>query len=706
MEKLEAIGGLTLRVNTYPLKFKKPAKTSRDTLTEKPCFFLKSECGLVGECSLIPGLSEESLDDALQALNLIAQSGTLDLDSIPHSLPSVRFAVEMMLMQHHSASLGASHSANLDSNFKHGRVGLEINGLVWMADKHNMLEQVRSLKDRGFKTIKLKVGAMDFDEEIEILREVRKLCPAEDFTLRVDANGAFSHEDLNDTLQKLDALSEFDLHSIEQPIKQGNIDAMAKLCESTPIPIALDEELIGIHDLSEKKSLLETIKPQFIILKPSLLGGLTESNTWVELAEELGIGYWSTSALESNVGLEQIANWTAIINEGSMAENVSGLGTGSLYTNNIDSQLEITNGKIWNRAGGEIEVGSKKWSLNSVGAHAMKSECTENWAQDIADFLIEWFDSDSDLTCQTSGSTGTPKTISHARNHVIASALDTNKLFNINSESTVLQALPVKFIGGKLMLVRAIMAGANIIAVPPNLSDLPNSQIDFAPLTPHQFGILINKSLASQSDAPESSNLENYKTILLGGAPIPSPLLSKLPESTTIYEGFGMTETITHIAIRKISGAHPESQFTTLDTITLHVDNSSRLIIDAPSRGVHNMLTDDVVTLDSPNVFSWNGRYSNVINSGGIKIHPESLERRINDLLSTDLPVTPDFAIYGMPHSDLGEQCCLIIDLPESPEIRELLESSLSPLGVKKPRVVRFGLVERNENGKIIRPND
>ena len=375
---------------------------------------------------------------------------------------------------------------------------------------------------------------------------------------------------------------------------------------------------------------------------------------------------------------------------------MSGLGTGSLYTNNTSSTLEIVNGKIWNRTGGSIQIDDQSWPLNSEGAHSMKNDCKEKWSKDIADFLIEWFDSEDDIICQTSGSTGTPKSITHSRNHVIASALDTNKFFNITSNSTVLQAIPVQFIAGKLMLVRAIVAGSKVIAVQPNLEKVPNEKIDFGPLTPHQLSILVNKE----------DSLENFRTILLGGAPIPSPLLSKLPETTIIYEGFGMTETLTHIAIRKISGAHPEAQFTTLDSITLHVDSSSRLIIDAPSRGVHKLLTDDVVTLDSPNIFSWNGRYSNVINSGGIKIHPESLERRITDLLSNELSATPDFAIYGMAHPDLGEQCCLLIDLPESSEIRELLESSLTPLGVKKPRHVRFGLVKRNENGKIIRPND
>lgn len=684
MLALEAIHGLNLRIVNRPLIFKKPAKTSRDILTEKPCLYLKSDCGLIGECSLIPGLSEESIEEVLESLSSIVESRTLDINAIPMSLPSVRFAVEMMLMQH--------HGVEFTSGFSLGHEGLEINGLVWMSDKEDMLNQVHSLFKRGFKTIKLKIGALDFEEELEILESIRKEYTSAEMTIRVDANGAFSHTDLSSTLSKLEAISKFDLHSIEQPIKQGNFKAMAELCEKSPIAIALDEELIGIHDCAKKRDLLKAIKPAYIILKPSLLGGINESNIWVNIANELGIAYWSTSALESNVGLEVIANWTSTLN----SEKVSGLGTGSLYTNNTSSTLEIVNGKIWNRTGGSIQIDDQSWPLNSEGAHSMKNDCKEKWSKDIADFLIEWFDSEDDIICQTSGSTGTPKSITHSRNHVIASALDTNKFFNITSNSTVLQAIPVQFIAGKLMLVRAIVAGSKVIAVQPNLEKVPNEKIDFGPLTPHQLSVLVNKE----------ESLENFRTILLGGAPIPSPLLSKLPETTIIYEGFGMTETLTHIAIRKISGAHPEAQFTTLDSITLHVDSSSRLIIDAPSRGVHKLLTDDVVTLDSPNIFSWNGRYSNVINSGGIKIHPESLERRITDLLSNKLSATPDFAIYGMAHPDLGEQCCLLIDLPESPEIRELLESSLTPLGVKKPRHVRFGLVKRNENGKIIRPND
>lgn len=691
MQALEPIHGLNLEVVSRPLKFKTPAKTSRDTLTEKPCFYLVSDCGVMGECSIISGLSVETIEEAYSVLEEIAKSGTLDLSSIPDHLPSVKFAVEMMLMK--------LHGFKSETPFSLGAEGMEINGLVWMADREHMLDQVKSLKDRGFKTIKLKVGALDFKEELIILEEIRSVCPREEYTLRVDANGAFSHTDLDETLEKLKALSEFNIHSIEQPIKQGNTEAMSTLCKLSPIPIALDEELIGVHDEDEKRSLLESIKPQYIILKPSLLGGVNESNTWVRLAEELHIGYWSTSALESNVGLEMIAHWTSQIIDNTFAEKVSGLGTGSLYTNNTDSSLEIEGGEIWNKHEGSIKIGDLIWPLTEEGSAEMLAHFSEEgWEKEIAEFLVSWFNSEPEIVCSTSGSTGDPKPINHTKQHVVASAKDTNAFFSINSNSTLLLSLPAKFIAGKLMLVRAITAGADIIATPPNLDEAPTSQIDFAAFTPHQLGLLIEKHGAEI--------LENYKTILLGGAPIPSSLLSEIPSTPTIFEGFGMTETLTHIAVRRISGTHSENQFTALDSITLNVDSSSRLIIDAPSRGVHNLLTDDIVQLDSPQVFSWNGRYSNIINSGGIKIHPESLERRIADLLSTELSTAPDFAIYGIPHPDLGDQCCLHIDLPNSPESEELLESTLAPLGVKKPRVVRFGLVERNANGKIIRPND
>ena len=220
------------------------------------------------------------------------------------------------------------------SHFTDGKAGIPINGLIWMGEKSFMKEQIEDKIQQGFSCIKLKIGAIDFDAEMELLRYIRKEFSAKEIELRVDANGAFQPEN---ALEKLKRLSDLSLHSIEQPIRQGQYKEMAKLCKETPLPIALDEELIGVFNTSDKENLIEEIKPQYIILKPSLIGGFQGTKEWVNLAEKNQIGWWITSALESNIGLNAIAQFTYLQNN----PMPQGLGTGSLFTNNIESPLQV-----------------------------------------------------------------------------------------------------------------------------------------------------------------------------------------------------------------------------------------------------------------------------------------------------------------------------------------------------------------------------
>ncbi len=225
------------------------------------------------------------------------------------------------------------------SVFTRGEASIPINGLIWMGSESFMKRQIKEKIEAGFGCIKMKIGAIDFETEIDLLKSIRKEFSPSDIELRVDANGAFHP---NEALGKLQRLSELNLHSIEQPIKQGQFDTMAKLCEETPLPIALDEELIGIFTSSKKEELLQTIGPQYIILKPSFIGGYKGAEEWIHLAEQQQVGWWVTSALESNVGLNAIAQWTFTL----ATDTVQGLGTGSLYTNNFDSPLQIKNGTL------------------------------------------------------------------------------------------------------------------------------------------------------------------------------------------------------------------------------------------------------------------------------------------------------------------------------------------------------------------------
>jgi o-succinylbenzoate synthase len=330
----------------YPLQFIRPAGTSRGVMNVKQSWFLRIEDrGIVGigEISIIEGLSPE-YEDQQQFEHLINQccdafdSGEIHPENLKTELkdfPSLLFAFESALMDLQNGG----KQLYFNNGFSSGLKKIPINGLVWMGDEGYMQEQISEKLKQGFTTIKMKIGAIDLETELSILRAIRKEHSAEEITLRVDANGAFSPEEAKELLKKL---AKLEIHSIEQPIRAGNWKAMKELCATTPTPIALDEELIGINERNQKIELLETIQPQFIILKPSLHGGISGTQEWIELAQERKIDWWMTSALESNIGLNVICQLTAEYDN----PLPQGLGTGSLYTNNVASELVVEGGFI------------------------------------------------------------------------------------------------------------------------------------------------------------------------------------------------------------------------------------------------------------------------------------------------------------------------------------------------------------------------
>lgn len=327
---------ITASYQQYNLDFKRPSGTSRGVLTEKETWFLKlEEEGKVGygECAIFRGLSADDRPDYLEKLKWLCTHINQNPEQILNALkefPSIQFGYETALQ-----SLKANKPFELfPSSFTEGKEAIAINGLIWMGEKSFMKEQIDQKLNEGFSCIKLKIGAIDFDKELALLKFIRSSYSADQVELRVDANGAFK---AGEALEKLKKLSEYKLHSIEQPIKQGQTKEMFHLCRTTPLPIALDEELIGVFDQAEKRNLLQTIQPQYIILKPSLIGGFKGTQEWIDLAEEMNIGWWITSALESNIGLNAIAQWTAT----KKTTIPQGLGTGSLYTNNIESPLKV-----------------------------------------------------------------------------------------------------------------------------------------------------------------------------------------------------------------------------------------------------------------------------------------------------------------------------------------------------------------------------
>nr|WP_315239199.1 o-succinylbenzoate synthase [uncultured Flavobacterium sp.] len=326
----------------YMLEFKRPSGTSRGIMTEKETWFIVlEENGKkgIGECGILRGLSADDREDYEEKLNWVCQNIHLGETVLWDELlefPSIQFGIEMAFL-----SLKSENPYLLfPSDFTNNSKSIVINGLVWMGEETFMKEQIEEKLQQGFTCIKLKIGAIDFEKELELLRFIRSHFSAEQIEIRVDANGAFS---LNEALNKLNQLSGFELHSIEQPVQKNNTDSMAELCKTPPFPIALDEELIGVFLFEKKEALLQKIKPQYIILKPSFVGGFRGAQEWITLAEKYNIGWWITSALESNIGLNAIAQWTFLLN----SNMPQGLGTGALYTNNIDCPLEVLNGQLW-----------------------------------------------------------------------------------------------------------------------------------------------------------------------------------------------------------------------------------------------------------------------------------------------------------------------------------------------------------------------
>ncbi|MDG1715624.1 o-succinylbenzoate synthase [Lacinutrix sp.] len=325
----------------YVLNFKQPSGTSRGVLKTKETWFIiissEGKSG-VGECGILRGLSIDDRPDYKAQLKYTCDNidkGLVFLLAKNIEFPSIQIGLEMAFK-----SFNAENKFELfPSKFTKNQDSIAINGLIWMGTEAFMKQQIQDKIEAGFKCIKLKIGAIDFNTELGLLKGIRKQFSASDIELRVDANGAFSPET---ALEKLKKLSDFKLHSIEQPIKQNQWEAMARLCEDTPLPIALDEELIGVFTIDKKQELLQAIQPQYIILKPSFIGGFNGTNEWITLAEKQKIGWWITSALESNVGLNAIAQYT-YLKQTTMPQ---GLGTGGLFTNNFSSPLQVKNGTL------------------------------------------------------------------------------------------------------------------------------------------------------------------------------------------------------------------------------------------------------------------------------------------------------------------------------------------------------------------------
>jgi o-succinylbenzoate synthase len=323
------------------LHFKQPAGTSRGVYTERKIWLVKMtdrDAVGIGECAPLPKLSCDDIPHYAEVLRRfcdeVERSGQLDTEAL-RDYPSMLFGLETAML----SFAKTQHS----TPFSKGEVGIPINGLVWMGTYEEMKERIEQKLAQGFHCIKLKIGAIDFDAELELIKKIRERFSHQEVELRVDANGAFPFDE---ALYKLELLSQYALHSIEQPIKAGQWANMAELCRESPLPIALDEELIGVNDPDQKRQMLNIIRPRYIILKPSLHGGMMGVREWIDIANDMDIGSWITSALESNIGLNAIAQFCADV-YGDNIPMPQGLGTGQLFTDNIPMPLEIRGDKLW-----------------------------------------------------------------------------------------------------------------------------------------------------------------------------------------------------------------------------------------------------------------------------------------------------------------------------------------------------------------------
>lgn len=666
------------------LHFKQPAGTSRGTYTTRKSWYLyltsdeaPGRVG-IGECAPLPKLSCDDLPDYELILADICrqteQTGMPDTEAL-RPYPSILFGLETAFRHFRTGSFSL-----WDTPFSRGEAGIPINGLIWMGDYKKMLEQIEMKMQTGFRCIKLKIGAINFEEELALLKHIRAHFSAKEIELRVDANGAFSP---TDALDKLQRLSELDLHSIEQPIRAGQWEEMARLAAQTPLPIALDEELIGCNTVQGKKELLSAIRPQYIILKPSLHGGISGGQEWIEEAEKQHIGWWITSALESNIGLNAIAQWCATFDN----PLPQGLGTGALFTDNVEMPLSIRKDCLWYNDKFLTDRSKQKLHLeNEIICHAdniqqLRSGLPDNAPQiqrDLYDFLSDWFSESPYITVHTSGSTGTPKEFTVRKEQMMQSAILTCSFLQLKKGDTALLCMPLQYIAGKMVVVRALVAGLNLILRTP--SGHPLADVD----VPLRFTAMIPLQVFNTLQVPEErERLCRTEIVIVGGGAINKELedeIRQLPNK--IYSTYGMTETLSHIALRKLNGPDASSAYTPFSSVKLCLSPEKTLVIQAPLVCDDTLVTNDLAEIHPDGTFTILGRKDNTINTGGIKVQIESIEETLRSIISVT------FAITAIPHPGLGEAIVLLV---EKTTDADSLPDRIAPLLPKyqQPKYIR-----------------
>jgi o-succinylbenzoate synthase len=659
METSLASSGYQLAMIHHQLTFRTPAGTSRGVYTTREVWYVtvfsQGRWG-VGECAPLPGLSCDDLPDYEKILSgvcrKVEETGRLDAEAL-RPYPSILFGLETAFRHFETGSFRL-----WDTPFSRGEAGIPINGLVWMGSYEDMLRQAEEKIEAGFRCIKLKIGAIGFEEELALLHHIRKRFSSHEIELRVDANGAFSPEEAP---QKLSLLAELDIHSIEQPIRAGQWSEMARLAAQSPIPIpiALDEELIGCHRVEDKQRLLDAIRPHYIVLKPSLHGGFNGCREWIEEARRRHIGWWITSALESHIGLNAISQWCATL------DNLlpQGLGTGEIYhTSPPQSPLHKREGA--------------RGLLFALPLSTREGGSGERFA------------------VTSSGSTGEPRELWVKAEQMTESARMTCAFFGLQRGDRALLCMPLQYIGAKMMVARAIVAGMILIVRPPSGRPLKDedTHFRFVAMTPLQ----VYNSLQT---LVERERLMRIEILIIGGGAIDPSLeedLRRFPND--VYSTYGMTETLSHIALRRLNGREASDFYRPLPGVKLSLSEDNCLIIDAPRICDAPLATNDVAELLPDGRFRIVGRKDNIINSGGVKVQPEALEDKLRSVIGAP------FVITSAPDVRLGEAIGLLVEKGGCPA--EQLWEAIAPLLSKyeRPRIIsEVDAIPLAGNGKINR---
>lgn len=657
-------------IEPITLQFKQPAGTSRGVYLTRRLWYLHLYDGGhhgIGECAPLHDLSCDyhpdmaSLIDA--ACHEMIKTGKIDYHRYAQ-YPSVIFALETALLSLEGAKRGDTNKL-FDNDFTNSKIGIPINGLVWMGTYEEMAGRIEDKLQQGFSCIKIKIGAIDYAKELKLLTDLRHRFPANQLQIRVDANGGFSPEEATIVLHDLHALQ---IHSIEQPVKANQWHEMAQLCKDTPIPIALDEELIGINTIEGKREMLDAIKPQYIILKPTLHGGLRGCEEWMAEAQKRNVGYWVTSALESNVGLNAIAQWAAQTGNILMPQ---GLGTGQLFTSNYEvTDLEICGERLW-----------------------FRSQKQRDFETETQQFISQWNEPTDSIEVFTSGSTGIPKAMRVEKTRMVASAKATLKFLGLKAGDSALLCLPIKYIAGKMLVVRSIIGELKLIVKCP--SSRPFRTLTSAPtfvaITPHQ-------AMVSLSHAHDTAIMRATKVIIIGGGAISPELESRLKDFPgTIYSTYGMTETLSHIAMRKINGPDASLTYSLMEGVNISVNAQGQLQIYAPAINPELLTTNDIATIMPDKTFRIVGRIDNVVCSGGIKIQIEEVEQRLHDTMPFP------FVITSIEDPTLGEALTMLYVGDAMPnDIKKLCLSVLNKYQVPR-HYLKVDSIPFTETGKPAR---